>query len=456
MRKQRPRGPYNRETPGGVITRMLSGARQSYRRRIRAQIQPVRPCRQQSNGGSDLYPGRPRSRTRSAHARNNARRKGASIFIYLIFGLLIVIFVINFAPTNEQGERRRLHGRRQHGVVVDGVKVNNSAFKIAFQAQQEGKQRERMNVALDMARPSRDPRAGRRRARAARRSTTSVDEEIKKGWFFYAGQRARSACSTSTPTSPRRGATRGSELGAQPRRLRRDVPGRAGARLQATLMAELLAIGAACRARRRVRLPVREQHRHVRYRRVLAVGISRSDEADRRRRRALPRDARGEVKAKLQDRRAHVQGDEAAAQAAPDLHREGRANAGGADAGRSEGSGSAATPSPTEKKPRREDRHADRGSQGEARGRAHGDRGRTSRSSSTPSRQLTPTRRSKANGGDIGWRKVESAELGDKAVNDAVKALKPGEMTPVITTDARRVPRDGRGQARRRPRPTIR
>ncbi|HEX3761630.1 MAG TPA: SurA N-terminal domain-containing protein, partial [Kofleriaceae bacterium] len=40
-----------------------------------------------------------------------------------------------------------------------------------------------------------------------------------------------------------------------------------------------------------------------------------------------------------------------------------------------------------------------------------------------------------AENGDRGWQSVEKLGLGDKAVNDAVKALKPGEMTPVIATD---------------------
>ena len=37
--------------------------------------------------------------------------------------------------------------------------------------------------------------------------------------------------------------------------------------------------------------------------------------------------------------------------------------------------------------------------------------------------------------GDRGWRSADSAGLGDKEVNDAVKTLKPGEMTPVIVTE---------------------
>ncbi|MFN0250102.1 MAG: peptidylprolyl isomerase, partial [Kofleriaceae bacterium] len=41
----------------------------------------------------------------------------------------------------------------------------------------------------------------------------------------------------------------------------------------------------------------------------------------------------------------------------------------------------------------------------------------------------------KANGGYVGWKPVDNAQLGDKAVNDAVKGLKAGEMTAVIPTD---------------------
>jgi hypothetical protein len=50
-------------------------------------------------------------------------------------------------------------------------------------------------------------------------------------------------------------------------------------------------------------------------------------------------------------------------------------------------------------------------------------------------KQLNTDENYKANGGEIGWRTADNASLGDKAVSDAVKGLKPGEMTPVITTD---------------------
>ena len=51
------------------------------------------------------------------------RRQGASIFIYLIFGLLIVIFVINFGPQGG-GERRWLRGTSNVVVSVDGEDVD--------------------------------------------------------------------------------------------------------------------------------------------------------------------------------------------------------------------------------------------------------------------------------------------------------------------------------------------
>src|SRR5688572_6501198 len=50
-------------------------------------------------------------------------------------------------------------------------------------------------------------------------------------------------------------------------------------------------------------------------------------------------------------------------------------------------------------------------------------------------KQLNTEPALRANGGNVGWKTAESASLGEKVVSDAVKTLKPGEMTPVITTD---------------------
>jgi parvulin-like peptidyl-prolyl isomerase len=49
---------------------------------------------------------------------------------------------------------------------------------------------------------------------------------------------------------------------------------------------------------------------------------------------------------------------------------------------------------------------------------------------------LTTDEATKFNGGDMGWRPVQNAQLGDQAVNDAIKALKPGETTAVIVGES--------------------
>lgn len=50
-------------------------------------------------------------------------------------------------------------------------------------------------------------------------------------------------------------------------------------------------------------------------------------------------------------------------------------------------------------------------------------------------KELNTDDNAKSVAGDIGWHSIDNAALGDKAVNDAVKVLKPGELTPVIATD---------------------
>ncbi|MDB4955431.1 MAG: PpiC-type peptidyl-prolyl cis-trans isomerase [Myxococcales bacterium] len=50
-------------------------------------------------------------------------------------------------------------------------------------------------------------------------------------------------------------------------------------------------------------------------------------------------------------------------------------------------------------------------------------------------RELSTDESLKLSGGDIGWRTADNASIGEKAVTDAIKTLKAGEMTPVIATD---------------------
>ncbi len=53
------------------------------------------------------------------------RHKGASIFIYLIFGVLIAVFVINFGPQGGQGGCR---GVSNTVVEVDDSNVNLTSY----------------------------------------------------------------------------------------------------------------------------------------------------------------------------------------------------------------------------------------------------------------------------------------------------------------------------------------
>src|SRR5438132_7032751 len=61
------------------------------------------------------------------------RRQGASIFIYLIFGLLVAIFVININPGSKGGGRDAGCGITSNVVIdVDGARANETGWHIAF------------------------------------------------------------------------------------------------------------------------------------------------------------------------------------------------------------------------------------------------------------------------------------------------------------------------------------
>src|SRR5678816_1154674 len=76
------------------------------------------------------------------------RKSGASVFIYLIFGLLIVIFVINFAPNAGQGGGGCMGGSSTP-ITVDGNKTSLTAYRIAYGGN-GGKGREKVYLALEL------------------------------------------------------------------------------------------------------------------------------------------------------------------------------------------------------------------------------------------------------------------------------------------------------------------
>ena len=119
----------------------------------------------------------------------DARKKGASVFVYLIFSLLIVIFVINFGPQGGQGG-----GCDQSAsqiISVDGEDVTQSSYHVAYANQyNRGSGKQRTYIALETL-IRRELLAQEAVQRGLRATDEMVMDEIKKGYFFLGGQRAQ-------------------------------------------------------------------------------------------------------------------------------------------------------------------------------------------------------------------------------------------------------------------------
>src|SRR5262245_18617947 len=115
------------------------------------------------------------------------RRQGASIFIYFIFGLLIVIFVINFAPSRTRGDLEGGCATGNTAVTVDGARVNQSAYLIAYSAN-GASGRQKVYLALDQL-VRRELLAQAAGDRGLRATGDLAEESIKRGSFFLGCQR---------------------------------------------------------------------------------------------------------------------------------------------------------------------------------------------------------------------------------------------------------------------------
>src|SRR3569623_2146876 len=117
------------------------------------------------------------------------RRQGASIFIYLIFCLLIAIFVINFGPQGGNGGKGGCSGSSNQVGSVNGEDATQTAYKIAFQANQAaGKQKTWVAFELLIRRAILAQEA---ESRGLLSTDDAVQLEIEKGWFFMGGQRMK-------------------------------------------------------------------------------------------------------------------------------------------------------------------------------------------------------------------------------------------------------------------------
>src|SRR4051812_16040559 len=121
----------------------------------------------------------------------NARKQGASIFVYLIFCLLIAIFVINFGPQGGGRGGGGCSGTDNTIVRVDGKDVTQTAYHIAYSnPYNRGQGKQHTHVALETL-IRRELLAQEAERRGISVTNDLVQEEIKKGHFFLGGQTAQ-------------------------------------------------------------------------------------------------------------------------------------------------------------------------------------------------------------------------------------------------------------------------
>jgi hypothetical protein len=113
------------------------------------------------------------------------RRQGASIFVYLIFCLLILIFVINFRPGQSRQGDNGCRGTSNSVISVDGIDATQTAFKVAYSAN-NASGKNKTYVALEWL-IRRELLAQAAEKRGLLVNDDLIMNEIKQGRFFYAG-----------------------------------------------------------------------------------------------------------------------------------------------------------------------------------------------------------------------------------------------------------------------------
>ncbi len=401
------------------------------------------------------------------------RQKGASIFIYLIFGLLILIFVINFAPSG-QGTGGCRSGS-SIVVDVDGNRVNENAYKVAYSNPFNGFQgRQKVYYALDTA-IRRELLASAAEDQGIRVTDDMVNAEVMKGYFFVGGERQElgqmifdidTDGDRTWNLNKFRGLVQSLDVS---KNAYLDEQERG---LQAALMAELLASSAQV-SRDEALTEYLFDNTTVTYDVVtFSPALYRASmlltEADAERFLAAHED---QVKARHKEKEREYLGrkpelelrqifiakaepaagteDKKADEKKPD-DKKADAKAADAKAAGAKAAGAKTADAKAAGAKKADEKKAEKdASAGDAKGpagmpieeaKAKLEAAREAVASGKQkfpelARQLNTEPALKASGGYVGWKTAESASLGEKVVSDAVKDLKPGEMTPVITTD---------------------
>jgi parvulin-like peptidyl-prolyl isomerase len=350
----------------------------------------------------------------------NMRRQGASIFVYLIFCLLIAIFIINFRP-GQAGRGESGCGTTSNQIVsVDGAEASQTAYHVAY-GNTNGQGKGHTFNALEML-IRRELLVKEGKTRNLNVTNDLVEKEITKGYFFINGQRKilpvfDEEGNWSLPAFNRwvqnLGVSRNSYEGEQARSM------------EATLMAELLDSSVQV-SQDEVKQQWLYDHTLVKYDYVkfkaedFRKALHLTDADAERYLAAHPDDVQKEYKTREREfkgvkevklREIFIAKQEPKPEPKPDDK-----------AGSAAGSAAPVAPAPAEDpKPKLEAMRATIAS------------GKLKFAEAA--RELATEPELKAKGGDLGWQPVNTLSLGDKAVNDAAKTLKPGEMTPVIATE---------------------
>ena len=379
----------------------------------------------------------------------SARRQGASIFVYLIFCLLIAIFVINFGP--QKGSQGGCSGSSNVVIAVDGQEATQSSYHVAYSnGYNRGNGKQKTYVALETI-IRREILAQEAEARGMRVDSDLTMDQIKAGWFFLGGQRVQIPGIFDENQVWNFKALKGwySSMNVS----RNSYVGEQGRGLMASIMAEMLRDSVQV-AREEALAHYLFENNTVQYDVVAfkpdayraAMKLTDADverflsthAADVEARYKTDERTYKGVKPQLQLRQIFIAKLEDEKPATPPTPPPPAPGAGSA-AGSGAGSGSAAAPVAP---PKVEEKKAAGPKVGmsidDAKKKLEDARASIAAGKQKfvdAAKQLNTDEAMKASGGELGWRTADNAMLGDKAVTDAVKALKPGEMTPVIPTD---------------------
>ena len=340
----------------------------------------------------------------------NMRRQGASIFIYVIFGILILVFIINFRPGGSSGDNGGCSADSNSAITVDGRGINQTSYKVNFGAF-NGPQMARVYRALENL-IRREILVGEASNRGILASDDLILDRIKQGYFYIGGQgevikelfredgtwdytRYKGFIQNQFNVS----------LNSFQDEQRRE--------LQAALMAQ--EIEDSVRVSREEALADWEYDNNVATFDAVVfkpdafkAAMHYTDDDLAR----FAKDHEAEVKARYNADASIYKGRKPELKLREIFIPKAEVAAGSGSAG-----SAAATEDPKAK--------LDAVRTAVAGGKSFVDF----------AKQLDKTPDLEPTAGDIGWHQIDAPALGDPKVSDAVKTLKPGEMTPVIATD---------------------